>query len=73
MQRRKEAQTKKVNEVSQSLTARFGGDEDKWRQAMEKLAPGELASLKRTANEGVAGKEEKLWSKFLRKYVAGST
>ncbi len=73
MNRRKETQTKKVDEVSQSLTARFGGDEDNCSQVMEKLDPGELSSVERTVNEGVPGKEEKWWSKFLRMYVTGST
>ena len=73
MKRRKEAQIKKVNEVSHSLTARFGGDEDNWRQVMEKLDPGELSSVERTVNEGVPGKEEKWWSRFLRMYVTGAT
>ena len=64
---------KKVEEVSKTLKEQFGGDEEKWRRIVGKLDSGELASLERTANEGVVGKEEKPWSRFLRKYVAGST
>ncbi len=70
MAKRKE---KKADEVSKALKEQFGGDEEKWRRIVDKLDSGELSSLERTANEGVAGKKEKPWSKFLRKYVAGST
>ena len=63
---------KKVEEVSQALKEQFGGDEEKWRGLVNKLDSGELSSLERTANEGIAGKEEKWWSRFFRKYVTGS-
>ena len=64
---------KKVEEVSKTLKEQFGGDEEKWRGIVDKLDSGDLSSLERTVNEGVAGKEEKRWSKFLRMYVTGST
>ena len=64
---------KKVEEVIKALKEQFGGDEEKLRRMVYELDSGELSSLERTVNEGVAGKEEKPWSRFLRKYVTGST